>query len=453
MNQPTRASGVFPVRILIVDDHPNTATTLARAVSQLGNKVEVFAAASGREALECVKGGAADILITDMIMPEMNGLELVEKLQSHPGGRPAHVILITAYDVPGLQETARRLKVNEIIVKPVRPERICQIVEQIINEWKHTKQPIKEEKKAAQKTFKILVADDLPDNVTLLARYIENEGYEHVTARDGVETLEKTRAELPDLVLLDINMPNKDGFTVLEELRADPAIQHIPVIILTAARLDPTDIQSGLTLGADDYVTKPFDRRELMARIRTKLRVKEAEDAMRRRNRELSMLLDITAILNSRGRLDEMLASVLELIVKRLGATAGYIFNFENDVKISFPDSPAAGIDAIQLKAYLDKIHNTGDVRLIDNAQEDRLWRGKVGEAALSAVLAAMSDRRGNLLGAILLTHCGETAYFKPEQVPVLQAIANQTVVAMENAAWYEVVHERRNRSAEPTAR
>jgi two-component system cell cycle response regulator len=142
-------------------------------------------------------------------------------------------------------------------------------VNQILEQWSQSRQPV-QTGKAVKKPFKILVADDLPDNITLLARYLENEGYDYITATDGVEAVEKVRAELPDLVLLDINMPNKDGFAALEEIRADPAVQHIPVIILTAARLDPTDIQSGLTLGADDYETKPFDLRELMARIRTK---------------------------------------------------------------------------------------------------------------------------------------------------------------------------------------
>src|SRR5690606_445131 len=123
-----------------------------------------------------------------------------------------------------------------------------------------------------KRKFKILVADDRPDNVTLLARYLDYEGYDHVSAQDGLETLIKVQDEMPDLVLLDINMPNKDGFTVLEEIRANPALEHIPVIILTAARLDPADVREGLNLGADDYITKPFDRHELMARIRTKLR-------------------------------------------------------------------------------------------------------------------------------------------------------------------------------------
>ena len=128
MTNQTVTTNLPHVRILVVDDHPNTALTLSRAISQLGPSLEVISATNGKTALERVKDGAVDLLITDMMMPEMNGLELIENLKSHPGGRPTYTILITAYDVPGLRESARRLKVDETIIKPVRPERICQIV-------------------------------------------------------------------------------------------------------------------------------------------------------------------------------------------------------------------------------------------------------------------------------------------------------------------------------------
>jgi len=279
MNQTKLSSRDSPVRILVVDDHAGTATTLARAIAQLGPGVEVIPATSGQEALERVKHVAADILITDMIMPEMTGLELIEKLQSHPAGRPTFTFLITAYEVPGLKLTASRLNVKEVFTKPVNPERICQTVVQAIDKISQAK-PVPKGS-GLQKESTILIADDQPDNLHLLARYLGNEGYKYIEAKDGLETLEKIRSEMPDLVLLDVNMPNKDGFTVLGEIRADPIIQHIPVIILTAARLDAIEIQFGLNIGADDYVTKPFDRRELLARIRTKLRTKGAEDTIR----------------------------------------------------------------------------------------------------------------------------------------------------------------------------
>ena len=122
------------MRVLVVDDHPNTATTLARAISQLGPGLEVISATNGKSALEQVNQAAVDLLITDMMMPDMNGLELIEKLQAHPAGRPAYTILITAYDVPGLKVCAHRLKVNETIIKPIRPEVICQTVQKVMED-------------------------------------------------------------------------------------------------------------------------------------------------------------------------------------------------------------------------------------------------------------------------------------------------------------------------------
>ncbi|MDP1546509.1 MAG: response regulator [Anaerolineales bacterium] len=439
-------SNTHAIRILVVDDHPNTASTLARALAQLGAGVHVTSATSGQEALTKVKDSAVDILITDMIMPEMTGLELIEKLQNHPGGRPAYTYLVTAYDVPGLKVTANRLKVNDVIIKPVRPERICQIATNAIEEMKHSTKP--RATAAGKRKFKILVADDRQDNVTLLARYLEYEGYDQVTAMDGIDALNKVRDELPDLVLLDVNMPNKDGFEVLEDIRADPAIAHTPVIILTAARLEPMDVQSGLNLGADDYVTKPFDRHELMARIRTKLRVKEAEDVIRRQNRELGVLLETTTILSARGNLNEMLDAVLPSIVRHFDAAAGYIVDFENAAKKSFPAS-SEEIDIVQVMEFLGKPRQGNGAHIINNTQTDIFWQAKLGGKALSAVIIPMSNRLGNLLGALLLTHEG-SAWFKAEQIPVLQAIANQAAVAIENADWYASIQDRRVQTRGP---
>jgi len=111
--------------------------------------------------------------------------------------------------------------------------------------------------------------------VTLLSRYLEGEGYVYITARDGLEALERTYTEQPDLILLDANMPDKDGLTVLQELRANPATQHIPVIVLSAAWVNAAEIHKGLKLDREDFFTKPIDRPGLLARIRTKLRCAE----------------------------------------------------------------------------------------------------------------------------------------------------------------------------------
>jgi signal transduction histidine kinase len=428
------------VRILVVDDHPNTATTLARSLAQLGPSVDVISAASGREALEKVKNSGVDILITDMIMPEMTGLELIEKLQNHPGGRPAFTYLVTAYDVPGLKVTAHRLKVNEVIVKPVRPERIRQIATQAMEEMKHVTRPMRKVSDRKKK-FKVLVADDRPDNVTLLTRYLEYEGYENITARDGTDALNKVHDETPDLVLLDINMPNKDGFTVLEEIRADPATEHIPVIILTAARLDPADVQSGLNLGADDYVTKPFDRHELMARIRTKLRVKEAEDVIRRRNRELSLLPQIGKELSARLDMQELSNVLLKRTVETLGANQGSMVMLNAAEKVEqsyqFTLSPTkfSNDQMIIFEHSLNVIREKGQGFIIDDTQQYRDWPLISDESMRSVVLVPLFGRH-QLLGVLALTH-EQDRYFTQEHLLLLQAIASQAAIAIENASLY----------------
>ncbi|MBL8099655.1 MAG: response regulator [Anaerolineales bacterium] len=433
------------VRILIVDDHPSTAATLARALSQLGSAVEVVSATNGAEALEKVKDKGVDILITDMIMPEMTGLELIEKLRDHPGGKPARTYLVTAYDVPGLKVTASRLKVNEVLIKPVRPERIYDIVSRAIEEMKHSTQPNKNATEEKRK-FKILVADDRPDNVTLLVRYLEYEGYDHVTAQDGEETLIKAQDDTPDLILLDVDMPKKNGFAVLEEIRANENLKHIPIIILTAARLDSADVQEGLNLGADDYITKPFDRRELMARIRTKLRVKEAEDATRRRNKELSLLPEIGKELSARTDITDIATILLKRTAETLGAFQGHMVMLDsngtitNNYKITVSNTDAQAQQIDLQESLFNHIRETRQGVIIENTSDNDFWKNVEADPTRSAVVAPLFGRH-DLLGLLFLTHEQEN-YFTLDHILLLQAIASQAAIAIENVRLYQNVTE-----------
>jgi DNA-binding response OmpR family regulator len=114
----------------------------------------------------------------------------------------------------------------------------------------------------------ILVVDDEPKIAKLAQDYLENSGYRVATAPDGPSALDATRREKPDLVVLDLNLPGMDGLDVCRELRRE---SDVPIIMLTA-RIEETDRLIGLELGADDYITKPFSPRELVARVRAVLR-------------------------------------------------------------------------------------------------------------------------------------------------------------------------------------
>src|SRR5690554_8079559 len=117
----------------------------------------------------------------------------------------------------------------------------------------------------------ILVVDDEPEIVQIARDYLDRAGYRVISSGDGREALRLARTESPALVVLDLMLPGMDGLDVTRAMREDPATRAIPIIMLTA-RVEETDRLIGLELGADDYITKPFSPRELVARVRAVLR-------------------------------------------------------------------------------------------------------------------------------------------------------------------------------------
>ncbi len=132
--------------------------------------------------------------------------------------------------------------------------------------------------------MQVLIADDNEDNRLLLEDILRGHGYTPLIARDGNEALEVVRQHKPDLVILDISMPGLNGFDVCARMKADPDTSVIPVLMLTAL-IDVDSRVRGLGLGADDYVTKPYSARELVARIDARLRAKSDTDALRAKER------------------------------------------------------------------------------------------------------------------------------------------------------------------------
>lgn len=120
-------------------------------------------------------------------------------------------------------------------------------------------------------TERILVVDDDPEIVRLVQSYLRQAGYEVLAAANGEAALYTLRRERPDLLVLDLMLPDRDGWEITRTIRSDEALKATPIIMLTA-RIDDTDKIIGLEMGADDYVTKPFNPRELVARVRAQLR-------------------------------------------------------------------------------------------------------------------------------------------------------------------------------------
>jgi class 3 adenylate cyclase len=133
---------------------------------------------------------------------------------------------------------------------------------------------------------KILAIDDTPENLRLIEALLVPAGYDVVTAASGRDALAKLPAERPDLLLVDLVMPDMNGFDATKAIRADEATRHLPIIIITAT--GGADLVRALEAGADDFVAKPFDKNELLARVRSLIRVKSYYDTVQRQREELS---------------------------------------------------------------------------------------------------------------------------------------------------------------------
>lgn len=123
----------------------------------------------------------------------------------------------------------------------------------------------------------ILIVEDEEDVLELVRYNLEKNGYATETAMDGRQALEKARTQSPDLILLDLMLPEIDGLEVCKQIKKDPKTAGIPVVMLTAKGTE-ADIVAGLEMGADDYITKPFSPRVLMARVKAVLRRKDSEE-------------------------------------------------------------------------------------------------------------------------------------------------------------------------------
>ena len=134
----------------------------------------------------------------------------------------------------------------------------------------------------------LLVVDDEPQNIRLLQIRLQAAGYTVLTATNGQEALERVQADSPDLILLDVMMPGMNGFEVCRRIRAEEATQFIPVVMVTAL-LDTEDRITAIEAGADDFISKPFDSHEVLARVRSLVRIKKYRDALEQANHDLKM--------------------------------------------------------------------------------------------------------------------------------------------------------------------
>ena len=270
------------VQLLLVDDDPSAIQVMGRMLSQYPNQ---RFATSGEAALRLAHEATPDLIVLDVDMPGMTGLDVCEALRADPVLARVPVILATSHDPTTLlQVTAFRKGATDFVTKPLIAAQLTSRVRAHLRA-KLLIEDLQRDSLASgaapslpgTQTSRLLVVDDDIASIHVLRHTLAEMGDFHF-AKTGEEALDLARRLLPDLILLDAHMPGIDGFDVCKTLKAEAAFRHVPIAFITRFS-DPRNEMRALDLGAADFIAKPYTRAILQARVRNLLDLKRRTDA------------------------------------------------------------------------------------------------------------------------------------------------------------------------------
>lgn len=300
----------------------------------------------------------------------------------------------------------------------------------------------------------VLVVDDNPENRLLLSSQLSMEGHHIVQAGGGYEGIEMARIHDPDIILLDVMMPDMNGFEVCKILKDDPQTHLIPIIMVTALREVQYRIE-GKKAGADEFLSRPHVREELLVRVRTLVQLKRARVRLEEERNRLRLLYDISRAINTQLDLEPMMAEIITQTQAAVGATKGNIMLLDEDgtvkskfliragAELEISDRVAQEVMSRGLGGWLVS-HNRGDI--IEDIRKDERWftlpddRQETGSAI--GVPLSSPDRT---VGVLILNH-PEKGYFTKEHLTLLEAIAGTVTAAIKNAYFFTQISEERRK-------
>jgi len=302
-------------------------------------------------------------------------------------------------------------------------------------------------------TPRVLIADDDPQISGLIREVLEMANCQVLEARSGEETLEVLRRENAsdrpvDILLLDILMPGMSGYEVISRVKSDPLLATTSIIVTTALT-SITDKTMGLGMGADDYLTKPFDPRELVARIQVIMRIRNTEQVLRQRNQELAILTEVSRTIISSLDLEEVLTAAVEGVRRILPVAAGVLVLMDEETgdmtfcKTVAGNHPLMGRPLPMDRSIIRHVVATGQPYLTNDVSLDPLFSPQVdgwGPQTRSVLCVPLLVRE-QVIGALELADKIGGPFTETDR-DLLQTLAGSVAVAVENAQLYAEVND-----------
>jgi len=261
-------------RLLVVEDEPAQQISIEALLGH--DDIDVSVVSTGADALKAVADGKFDCAVLDLRLPDMTGFELLEKLSKVQSGRDLPVVVFTGKDLSPEEDARLHMLARSVIVKDVEsPERLLDetalFLHRVVSDLPIEKQKMLDRLHRSDEALvgrKVLIVDDDVRNIFALSSVLERRGMVVLTAGTGREAI-ATVDSTPDLgiVLMDIMMPEMDGYETMQVIRRNPQFRRLPIIALTAKAMKG-DREKCLEAGASEYLAKPVNTEQLLSALR-----------------------------------------------------------------------------------------------------------------------------------------------------------------------------------------
>ncbi|WP_017299127.1 response regulator [Nodosilinea nodulosa] len=253
--------------VLVVEDSSPAANQIKRYLAEIGATSVIHPV--GRGALDVALRVSPDVIVLDVLLPDCSGWEVLSELKSHSQTQSIPIIVISVVD-----DRPRSLDMGAIehLLKPLSRQKFHQALHRLFANVQSPNPEMALIVAAAElaRRPKVLLAEDNEANITMLLNYLESQNFQVFLARNGLEAVQMAKQNQPDVILMDIQMPDMDGLEATRQIRADGQISSIPIIALTALAM-PGDLERCLGAGANDYMAKPVKLKQLLDKITQQL--------------------------------------------------------------------------------------------------------------------------------------------------------------------------------------